>query len=66
MNGEVEILKTTAIAFPQTFGKQEIIENKIIEETITAEPTRKIASADKENRFARLKKHLRKRSASIL
>ncbi|MDQ3132380.1 MAG: hypothetical protein M3Q99_16655 [Acidobacteriota bacterium] len=66
MNGEVEVLKTTAIAFPQTFGKQEVVENIIVEEKIAAETTKTTAFADKENRFARLKKHLRKRSASIL
>jgi len=66
MNGEVEVLKTEAIAFPRTFEKQEIIENKIVEESIVVETIIKIDCADKENRFVRLKKHLRRRSASIL
>lgn len=65
MNGEIEVLKTEAIAFPLKFEKQETIENKIVEETVVVQ-TIKIASADKENRFVRLKRHLRKRSASIL
>jgi hypothetical protein len=65
MNGEIEVLKSEAIAYPLKFEKQETIENKIVEETIVAK-TIKVASADKENRFVRLKRHLRRRSASIL
>ena len=66
MNGEVEVLKIKAIAFRQNFEKQEVIENIIVEEKIAAETTKTIAFAARENRFSRLKIHLRKRSASIL
>lgn len=66
MNGEVEVLKIKAIGFPQKFEMREIVENKIIVETAAVETIKKAKSGGREDRFVRLKKHLRKRSASIL
>jgi len=66
MNSEVEVLKTEPVVFPLMFGNEEAAENKIVQVITVEETIKKIVSVRKENPFARLKKHLRKRSASIL
>lgn len=66
MNGEVEILKTESVIF-QMSGEQEIIsEDKTGETEAAKETVKTTVSINIENRFARLKRSLRKRSASIL
>lgn len=66
MNGEVEILKTESVIF-QMSGEQEIIsEDKTGETEAAKETVKTTVSISIENRFARLKRSLRKRSASIL
>lgn len=66
MKSEVEVLKTETVVYPLIFANEKVAENKIAEVINVDEATNKNVSAHKENRFARLKKHLRKRSASIL
>ncbi len=63
---EAKVLETDAIIFPTRFGQN-------AQEPVSTDDTKKIAVIDKdsnetgnENRFARLRKSLRKRSASIL
>lgn len=65
MNGEQMVLKTEPVIFPLKHA-DEVSELEIIEEkeVITSVTENKIVV--KETRFARLKKSLRKRSASIL
>lgn len=64
MNGEIEILKPEAVVFPLNPQEREVSELKSvkIEETIVSE----IRVVETANRFARLKRTLRKRSRSIL
>jgi len=64
MNGELEVLTTESVIFPMKPKEREVSEVKSIkiEETIVTE----IHTIETENRFARLKKTLRKRSRSIL
>ena len=64
--GEAKILETDVVIFPMKFGQEdkekisvEDAENKLVFEEKTVQ-------SDNESRFARLKKSLRKRSASIL
>ncbi len=66
MNSEVEVLKTESVNF-QVAGEKEVIsEDKIIETEVAKEVIISNVSISIENRFARLKRNLRKRSASIL
>ena len=65
MNGEIQVLNNAAVLFPikpenNSYNQTIVEENKIEVSTIEAKTTKK------EDRFVRLKKHLRKRSASIL
>ena len=64
MNGEVEVLKSEVVIFSLKSQEQEVSEVKSvkIEETVITE----IRTVETENRFARLKRSLRKRSRSIL
>ena len=64
MNGEIGVLKTETVVFPLNPQEQEVSEEKSvkIEEVIVTE----IRVVENENRFARLKRSLRKRSRSIL
>jgi hypothetical protein len=63
---EAKILETDVVIFPMKFGQEdkekipvEVAENKLMFEEKTVQ-------SNNEGRFARLKKSLRKRSASIL
>ena len=63
---EAKVLETDVVIFPMKFGQNELetvldedAENKVIKEKSSIE-------IDNESRFARLRKSLRKRSASIL
>ena len=65
MNGEIQVLNNAAVLFPiktenNSYNQTIVEENKIEVPTIEAKMPKK------EDRFIRLKKHLRKRSASIL
>lgn len=64
MNGKIEVLGTESVVFPikPQEGKISEVKSVKIEETIVTE-IRAVAAA---NRFARLKRSLRKRSRSIL
>jgi hypothetical protein len=64
MNGEIEVVRTEAVVFPVNVQEQEVSAVKTIkiEETIVAE----VRTIETQERFARLKKSLRKRSRSIL
>ena len=64
MNGEIEVITTEAVVFPVKPHEREVSEVKPIriEETIVTE----IQTIEAADRFARLKKSLRKRSRSIL
>ena len=64
MNGELEVLRAESVIFSIKPREEEVSEVKSIkiEETIVTE----IRIAETENRFARLKKTLSKRSRSIL
>jgi hypothetical protein len=64
MNGELEVLTTDVVIFPVKPREQEVSKVKSIkiEETTVSE----VKIVEKESRFARLKRSLRKRSASIL
>ena len=66
MNSEVEVLKTESVNFQIASEKEEISEDKIIETEVAKEVIISNVSINIENRFARLKRNLRKRSASIL
>ncbi len=64
--GEAKVLETDVVIFPMRFGQEknekvsvEDAENKLVF-------TEKTVEIDNENRFARLRKSLRKRSAGIL
>ncbi len=65
-NGEAKVLETDVVLFPMKFGQnaEETNLTEEIEERIV--PEKKPVIIETENRFARLKKSLRKRSASIL
>ena len=63
---EAKVLETDVVIFPMKFGQN-------AEETVLTEDTennlvieKKIIEIENENRFARLRKTLRKRSVSIL
>ena len=65
MNGEIQVLNNAAVLFPikhenNSYNQPIIEENKIEVSTV------EVKTPKKEDRFVRLKKHLRKRSASIL
>jgi hypothetical protein len=64
MNGEIEVLNNNNVIFSMKPRNQEVSEAKPIkiEETIVTE----IQTIEMQERFARLKKSLRKRSRSIL
>lgn len=64
MNGELEILKTETVIFPLKPHEREVSEVKSIkiEQTVVTE----IRTVETNERFARLKKSLSKRSKSIL
>lgn len=64
MNGELEVLKTETVIFPMKPHEREVSEVKSIkiEETVVTE----IRTVETNERFARLKKSLSKRSKSIL
>ena len=66
MNSEVEVLKTETIVFSPVAGREEGAEKKIVEVIKVEETMKNLVSFNNEIRFARLKKNLRKRSASIL
>lgn len=66
MNSEVEVAKNESVVFQRGFEKEEVSENNIIDSEIIAETLKTDASINNENRFARLKRNLRKRSISIL
>jgi hypothetical protein len=71
MNGEVQILQTEPVLFSLAIETEIALENKSIDEknanVSAAEIEAQIAEISKQNtRFARLKKHMRKRSVSIL
>ncbi len=63
---ETKILETEVVIFPMKFGQQS--EEKIFIENgeSDSESEKKIVENNAENKFARLKKSLRKKSASIL
>jgi hypothetical protein len=65
MNGEIQVLNNAAVLFPiktenNSYNQTIVEENKIEVSTVEVETPKK------KDRFGRLKKHLRKRSASIL
>lgn len=64
MNGELEVLKTETVIFPLKPHEKEVSEVKSIkiEQTVV----REIRTVETNERFARLKKSLSKRSKSIL
>lgn len=64
MNGELEVLKTETVIFPMKPHEREVSEVKSIkiEQTVV----REIRTVETNERFARLKKSLSKRSKSIL
>ncbi|HEX8288218.1 MAG TPA: hypothetical protein VF556_09485 [Pyrinomonadaceae bacterium] len=66
MNGEVEILKTESVIFKMSGEQEKISEDKKIETEVAKESVTNNVSTSIENRFARLKRNLRKRSISIL
>jgi hypothetical protein len=64
MNGEIEVLRPDSVIFPMKLHVEEVSEVKSIkiEETMVREGR----TVETQNRFARLKKSLRRRSRSIL
>ena len=66
MNSEVEVSKNELVNHRMSTEKEEIFENKNIEAAVAKEAPKNNTSIDAENRFARLKRNLRKRSVSIL
>ena len=64
--GGTKMMETDAIIFPVNFGRDKKDENTLetLSETKIAEE--KSIKTDMKNRFARLKRSLRKRSVSIL
>ncbi|MCU1290598.1 MAG: hypothetical protein JWN60_2827 [Acidobacteria bacterium] len=73
MNAEVELLQNEPVIFQTAYEKEEILENKNIEGKAAIEPitvnssvSSSITAITVENRFARLKRSLRRRSVSIL
>lgn len=67
MNGESQVLQADVVIFPMKLDEIKVSEGERVEvkeiETIETAEVRTVSS---EGRFARLKKSLRKRSASIL
>jgi hypothetical protein len=67
MNSEVEMTKNESVIFQLSSDEKEIFESEnIVEEVVTKEVIKNDVSINIENRFARLKRNLRKRSISIL
>ena len=67
MNSEFEITKNESVIFQLSSDEKEIFESEnIVEEVVTKEVIKNDVSINIENRFARLKRNLRKRSISIL
>lgn len=66
MNGEVETLKTESVIFQMSSRQEEVSENQTNETEVAKELVETTFSINLENRFARLKRNLRKRSISIL
>jgi hypothetical protein len=65
MNGEVQVLKTDSSVFPLNHKADEVLLNKTAENEIIEVSVAELKISEKKLRFARLKKSLRKRSASI-
>lgn len=65
--GEAKVLETEVVIFPAEFGSETQAPTTTVEENVfEAAAEKRPVKVDVENRFARLKKSLRKRSASIL
>lgn len=64
--GEAKVLETDVIIFPMQFGQNNQEINSVEETTAKIVVDKQSVKTDIEIRFARLKKSLRKRSASIL
>lgn len=64
--GEAKVLETDVVIFPMRFGAAAAMEKKIEEPEIQNSVENLPEEKESENRFARLKKSLRKRSVSIL
>ena len=60
------VSETDAVIFPMEFGQNDREEITAEEQTVKFDTEKQPVKADLENRFARLRKSLRKRSASIL
>lgn len=63
--GEAKVLETDVVIFPMRFGQSAKVESADESEKENSEKTKTTENIE-ENRFVRLKKSLRKRSASIL
>ncbi len=63
--GEAKVLETDVVVFPMKF-EQNVQETVLTQEENNLVNGKKTIEIDNESRFARLKKSLRKRSASIL
>ncbi|MEP6903993.1 MAG: hypothetical protein ABJA66_19875 [Actinomycetota bacterium] len=66
MNGEIQMLNTGVVIFPLKKPDEEISEVEIVENQVVEVSTVATQTVNKETRFARLKRSLRKRSAGIL
>lgn len=64
MNGELEVLKTDVVIFPVKPHEKEVSKVKSIK--IEEVEVSEVKIVETESRFTRLKRTLRKRSASIL
>ncbi len=64
--GEAKVLETDVVIFPMKFGQDNQETNLAQETTTKIVVDKQLIKTDIEIRFARLKKSLRKRSASIL